>query len=406
MRVPRDGSVVVPLVRMPSAERETGGVAVDVVGAGEVSGRQARGLDPARPVRTGRHRRRSRIAVDAGVQAEAARRRRTAIALGDAGALHAAGGAHRQRRGSALSRARLGRRPRAGAGTVCSPQQPAELPQGDAAARLDGVERRGRGTAGASRHRRRRRGARCRSRRDAPARTRRRSRRSSCICSGRMHGRTRAAARVDLPALDLPVSRTGLELHATHRASASTPQPGAFRVANDPVSLPEAFRQSGMSIAVAPGNAKNESGLQALVDRYRSGSGGTIVGALPVHVAFPSVRTVDLPRVRADRRRPRAVGGADIQAGERPIMIINCRTSCLVTALLAVTAHMAAAQRPPRPSESSRAVTLSLAEYNRLIDLASRPPQAPSAPPVRGGAVGRRSARPGRSATRRAASSR
>jgi hypothetical protein len=63
-------------------------------------------------------------------------------------------------------------------------------------------------------------------------------------------------------------------------------------------------------------------------------------------------------------------------------MIINCRTSCLVTALLAVTAHMAAAQQPPRPSESSRAVTLSLAEYNRLIDLASRPPQAPSAPPV------------------------
>src|SRR5262249_6421966 len=30
MRVPRDGAIVVPLVRMPSAERETGGVAVDV----------------------------------------------------------------------------------------------------------------------------------------------------------------------------------------------------------------------------------------------------------------------------------------------------------------------------------------------------------------------------------------
>ena len=53
MRVPRDGSVVVPLVRMPSAERETGGVAVDVVGAGEVSGRQARGLDPADPSELG-----------------------------------------------------------------------------------------------------------------------------------------------------------------------------------------------------------------------------------------------------------------------------------------------------------------------------------------------------------------
>ena len=41
----------------------------------------------------------------------------------------------------------------------------------------------------------------------------------------------------------------------------------------------------------------------------------------------------------------------------------------------------AAAQQPPRPNESPRAVTLSLAEYNRLIDLASRPPQSrPSAP--------------------------
>jgi len=46
MRVPREGAVVVPLVRMPAAERETGGIAVDVVGAGEIAGREARGLDP------------------------------------------------------------------------------------------------------------------------------------------------------------------------------------------------------------------------------------------------------------------------------------------------------------------------------------------------------------------------
>jgi hypothetical protein len=46
-RIPREGSVTVPLVRLSTAERETGGVAVDVLGAGEVRGRQARGLDPA-----------------------------------------------------------------------------------------------------------------------------------------------------------------------------------------------------------------------------------------------------------------------------------------------------------------------------------------------------------------------
>jgi hypothetical protein len=40
------------------------------------------------------------------------------------------------------------------------------------------------------------------------------------------------------------------------------------------------------------------------------------------------------------------------------------------------------AQQPPRPTDSPRTVTLPLAEYNRLIDLAGRPPQGPAAAPV------------------------
>ena len=48
-RLPRDGSVPVPLLRLPAAERETGGVAVEVLGAGEIGQRQPRGLDPADP---------------------------------------------------------------------------------------------------------------------------------------------------------------------------------------------------------------------------------------------------------------------------------------------------------------------------------------------------------------------
>jgi len=56
--------------------------------------------------------------------------------------------------------------------------------------------------------------------------------------------------------------------------------------------------------------------------------------------------------------------------------------SCTVAILVAVFAQAAIAQQPPRPNESSRAVTLSLTEYNRLIDLAGRPPQGPPAPPV------------------------
>src|SRR4029453_9048582 len=48
-RVPRAGAIAVPLVRLPAAERETGGVAVEVLGAGEIGERQPRGLDPADP---------------------------------------------------------------------------------------------------------------------------------------------------------------------------------------------------------------------------------------------------------------------------------------------------------------------------------------------------------------------
>ena len=42
-----DGDVTVPLVRVPAAERETGGVAVSVLGAGEIEKHQMRGLEPA-----------------------------------------------------------------------------------------------------------------------------------------------------------------------------------------------------------------------------------------------------------------------------------------------------------------------------------------------------------------------
>ena len=52
-RAPREGAVAVPLLRVPAAERETGGVAVDVVGAGEISERATRGLEPADPSELG-----------------------------------------------------------------------------------------------------------------------------------------------------------------------------------------------------------------------------------------------------------------------------------------------------------------------------------------------------------------
>lgn len=47
MRLPRDGRLPIPLLRVPAAERETGGVALDVMGAGEIADGQPRGLEPA-----------------------------------------------------------------------------------------------------------------------------------------------------------------------------------------------------------------------------------------------------------------------------------------------------------------------------------------------------------------------
>ena len=46
-RTAREGRLVVPLLRLPAAERETGGVAVEVLGAGEVTASETRGMDAA-----------------------------------------------------------------------------------------------------------------------------------------------------------------------------------------------------------------------------------------------------------------------------------------------------------------------------------------------------------------------
>jgi hypothetical protein len=47
LRLARAGKLDVPLIRVPSAERETGGIAIEVLGAGEIKERQASGLEEA-----------------------------------------------------------------------------------------------------------------------------------------------------------------------------------------------------------------------------------------------------------------------------------------------------------------------------------------------------------------------
>jgi hypothetical protein len=54
----------------------------------------------------------------------------------------------------------------------------------------------------------------------------------------------------------------------------------------------------------------------------------------------------------------------------------------LASALALAFAASAAAQPPARPIDAPRSVTLSLIEYNRLLDLANRPAPPPTTPPV------------------------
>lgn len=47
LSLPRDGKLNIPLIRLPFVERETGGVAIEVLGAGEIKERQSNGLEEA-----------------------------------------------------------------------------------------------------------------------------------------------------------------------------------------------------------------------------------------------------------------------------------------------------------------------------------------------------------------------
>jgi hypothetical protein len=287
-RTPRDGSIAVPLVRVPSAERETGGVAVDVAGAGEISERQARGFEPADPSELGdivagrespsmiafRHRPLSggdarsltvsvvRYTPQAVMVANVEEARYRALVSEDGRLLVEARYAIRNNQRSFLK---------------------ATLPQGSAiwTAAIDGRPIRpgvAEGNAVLLPLEKGRAGE------EAPA-----------FVVELMYAQTVAAwgdggaERIELPALDLPVSRTGVELHYSPRFKV-TSEPGAFRPAEDPGPFAAAFRGAGAgSIAASPAPPPPpRAPIDALVSKYRNEAGGrTVVGSLPVRVSFP-----------------------------------------------------------------------------------------------------------------------
>jgi hypothetical protein len=291
MRTPRDGSITVPLLRLPAAERETGAVAIDVSGAGEITDRAARGLEPAdaselgdlvagrespsmvafrlRPLAGADDRSLTvnvvRYTPQAVLIANVEEARYRTLVAEDGKLLVEARYAVRNNQRSFL---KVVMPP---GSTVWSAEisgravRPA-MAEGEAI--LLPLEKSRAGD-------------------EAPTFVVglvyfQRANQGAWVDKGR--------ARIDLPALDLPVSRTGVEMFYPPRFHVDV-QTGTFRVEADPGPFAEALRRpvAAAGAAKASEGDRAAAGLQALVDRFRKETGGrSVVGSLPVHVAFPA----------------------------------------------------------------------------------------------------------------------
>jgi hypothetical protein len=289
--VAREGTINVPIVRVPAAERETGGVGVDVVGAGEIGGRQARGLEAADPSELGepiasrqspsmlafRHRPSGgseprslavtivRYTPQAVLVANVEEARYRTLVAEDGRVLVEARYAVRNNQRSFLK--------------VGLPQRSAVW-----SAEVSGRPIR----PGAVEH-------------DAvllPLEKGRAGEEAPLFVVSIVYLQTieawsdRGRMQLELPAVDLPVSRTLVELHYSPRFRVE-PQPGAFRTAIDPGPIVEAVSAKATAPPPSAAPAKDAeaaaAGLQALASQFRDQSGGrTVVGTLPVHVMFPA----------------------------------------------------------------------------------------------------------------------
>ena len=291
-RVPRDGAVGVPLIRLPAAERESGGVAVEVLGAGEISNRQPRGLDAADPSElgdpvTGRDSPSMQAFKFRAQPATAARdltltvARYTPQPVLVATVEEARYDALLEEEGKTLVRARYAVRnnqraflgvtlpPGAtlwSAAVANRPLRPGVASDGAMLLPLD------KGRAGE----------------ETPpflvelTYVQR-------IGSWADKGRTTLV----LPSVDLPVARTGVTLHHSPRFSVS-PEPGAFRTNPDPGPFTAALQDASDRMAMSPhpapaaANEPAASGESDLIEQFRKDAGvRTIAGPLPLTVPFP-----------------------------------------------------------------------------------------------------------------------
>jgi hypothetical protein len=285
----RDGSIDVPLLRLLETERETGGVAIDVLGAGEILNTKPQGLDATDAAELGDlvARRQSpslaafrlragapsyslnvqvaRYAQQAVLTANVEEARYRVLITGEGKTLVEARYAVRNNQRNFV-------RISAPAGAVVwssalagRPVRPGKAPDGSLLFPLT------KGRAGE----------------EAPL--------AAIEILYLVRGAewtVKGRATLALPVLDLPVSRTGLLLYYSPLFHV-TPEPGAFSL--QPFERPEspvllaATASAPASEAPQNTNAVN-SATQALVDRYRARSDARKTAApLPVRVAFPAV---------------------------------------------------------------------------------------------------------------------
>ena len=295
IRAPRDGAVAVPIVRVPAAERETGGIAVDVVGEGEIARPEPRGLEPADPsdlgdIIAGRESpsmaafRFTPLAAGAPRALTVNVTRYTAKAVLVANVEEARYDALVNDDGKLLVRARYAvRNNQRSFLAVALPPQAVLW-----SAALDGRPvRPGVGATGSVL---------------LPLRKGSAGQEAPTFVVEVMYlqrGATwsdRGDARIELPAVDLPVSRTGLTMYHSPRYDVD-PKPGAFRVESDEGPWSPALRGATSPPAATPpppppveGRGESDArDFKALMDHFQKEAGRTRQGAVPIAIAFPAI---------------------------------------------------------------------------------------------------------------------
>jgi hypothetical protein len=292
IKLPRDGAVSIPIVGVPDADRETGGIAVDVLGAGEIGTPRASGLEPADPSELGgiiAGRETPSMAAFRFGPLETGTVRALSVELARYSARPVLIANIEEARydvvmgedGKSLVRARYAMRNNQRAFLA------ATLPQGAAlwSATLAGQPVRPGMSASGALLLPLQKGP---TGEDAPMFG------VELIYLHRDSAWTdKGRTTIEVPTLDLPVSRTGLTLHHSPRYRIEV-LPGAFRVENDPGPVSGVLRREdaiamALTPAAPPPPEPDASGLatQTLIDKLRKESGRRVPGVVPVQLQLP-----------------------------------------------------------------------------------------------------------------------